>query len=139
MKELPEAESPLVIRTHFSNQRAWEEICTVIRQPVEEDFLANVEFVDDAAYANASKEQLLKLFPEDSFHSFCIIADQKAMSQQEHPLLIVDLLDEPGREFRAIPSRIQAIENNLSEANMGFEEFAEAADEDGVFRGFPEA
>jgi hypothetical protein len=29
------------------------------------------------------------------------------------------------------------IENNLSLANMDFEEFAEAVDPDGVFRGFP--
>jgi uncharacterized protein DUF6924 len=40
-------------------------------------------------------------------------------------------------EFRAIPSQIQGIENNLSIANMDFEGFAEAVNEDGVFRGFP--
>lgn len=53
------------------------------------------------------------------------------------PLLILDLYDGSGREFRAIPSQIQSIENNLSIANMDFEEFAESVDEDGVFRGFP--
>jgi hypothetical protein len=36
-----------------------------------------------------------------------------------------------------IPSEIQSIENNLSLANMDFEEFAESADKDGIFRGFP--
>lgn len=30
-----------------------------------------------------------------------------------------------------------SVENNLSIANMGFEEFADSADEKGVFRGFP--
>jgi len=140
MKKLPEAESPFVIRTDFSNQGAWDEICAIIRQPVgEEDFLADVEFVDDAAYANASKKQLLKLFPEDSFHSFCIIADQKAMSQPEHPLLIIDVLEKPGREFRAMPSTIQSIENNLSTSNMDFEDFAGEVSKDGVFRGFSDA
>jgi hypothetical protein len=29
------------------------------------------------------------------------------------------------------------IENNLSIANMDFEEFAENVDDDGIFRGFP--
>jgi hypothetical protein len=29
-----------------------------------------------------------------------------------------------------------SVENNLSLSNMGFEEFAESVDEDGVFRGF---
>jgi hypothetical protein len=28
------------------------------------------------------------------------------------------------------------VENNLSIANMGFEEFANAVDKDGIFRGF---
>jgi hypothetical protein len=50
------------------------------------------------------------------------------------------LPEEPeyGREFRAIPTAVQSIENNLSIANMDFEDFAEAVDEDGVFRGFQE-
>ncbi len=51
----------------------------------------------------------------------------------------MDLYDGSGHEFRAIPSQIQGIENNLSIANMDFEEFAEAVDEDGVFRGFPQS
>ncbi|HLF89873.1 MAG TPA: hypothetical protein VI451_13065 [Anaerolineales bacterium] len=49
------------------------------------------------------------------------------------------MYEEYGREFRAIPSQIQGIENNLSIANMDFEEFADSVDEDGVFRGFPES
>jgi hypothetical protein len=31
-----------------------------------------------------------------------------------------------------------SVENNLSLANMDFEEFANAVDVDGLFRGFPE-
>ena len=41
-----------------------------------------------------------------------------------------------GREFRAVPTSIQSIENNLSLANMDFVEFAESVDPDGVFREF---
>ena len=49
---------------------------------------------------------------------------------------MVDLWREPGREFRAVPAAVQAVENNLSIANMDFAEFAGAVDEDGIFRGF---
>jgi hypothetical protein len=49
----------------------------------------------------------------------------------------MDLCNRRGRTFRAIPSQIQGIENNLSIANMDFYEFADWVDEDGVFRGFP--
>jgi hypothetical protein len=136
MKQLPETENPLVLRTDFSNQTAWEAICQTIRQPVT-GFYAYVEFVDEAGYAALTKAQLLALIPDHYTHSFIIIADQIAISRPDHPLLIIDLYERSGQEFRAIPSQVQAIENNLSIANMDFEEFAEAVDEDGVFRGFP--
>lgn len=134
-KQLPETEDPLVLRTDFSNQFTWEEIHAEIRKPVGM-FHAHVEFVDDTAYEDMTTAQLLRLVPKDNDHSFIILVDRTAVSQPELPLLIVDLYEEPGREFRAIPSQIQGIENNLSIANMDFVEFAEAVDEDGVFRGF---
>jgi hypothetical protein len=41
------------------------------------------------------------------------------------------------RTFRAVLSTIQSIENNLSLANMDFEDFVNSVGKDGVFRGFP--
>ena len=129
----------LVIRTDFSDQRAWDALRAAIGAPVGElGFLADVEFVDDRKYAALGTRQLLESFAEDGAHRFVIVADPTTMSHPEHPLLIVDLNTERGREFRAIPSAIQAIENNLSLANMDFAEFADSVDADGVFRGFPE-
>lgn len=135
MKQLPETENPLVLRTDFSNQSAWERICAAIRAPVG-DFHACVEFVDDLAYQNLNKEQLLRFVPENYEHSFIILVDRTAISLPEFPLRIIDLYDEPGREFRTTPSQVQGIENNLSLANMDFCEFADSVDEDGYFRGF---
>ena len=100
-------------------------------------FRANVQFLDDMEYAGITRDQLLELIPKDYIHSFIVVVDQTAISLPDHPLLIVDLYERSGREFRAIPSQIQGIENNLSIANMDFEEFAESVDESGVFRGFP--
>jgi hypothetical protein len=54
----------------------------------------------------------------------------------EHPVLALDLYSDPGRTLRVIPSEMWGVENNLSLANMDFEEFADAVDKDGVFRGF---
>jgi len=34
----------------------------------------------------------------------------------EHPVLVVHLVDEPGRSFRALPDEVQANDNNLSTA-----------------------
>jgi hypothetical protein len=67
---------------------------------------------------------------------FLLIVDDVTVRELEHPILVVDLWSEPGREFRAVPSAVQWIENNLSIANMDFAEFADAVDKDGIFRGF---
>lgn len=133
MKKIPETENPVVIRTDFSDQATWDGICSMISQP-SDFFSANVEFIDDKKYEGLSKDELWNLIPEDYVHSFLVMVDQTAVKQSEHPLLILDLFE--GREFRAIPSQIAGIENNLSTANMGFEEFADAVDEHGIFRGF---
>jgi hypothetical protein len=135
MRQLPKSKDPLVVRTDFSNQTAWEGICAAIREPVG-GFYAYVEFLDDAAYKDMTKEQLLQIIPQEDEHGFIFLVDRDTISHAEHPLLVIDVWDEPGREFRAIPSQIQGIQNNLSIANMDFFEFAEAVDEDGVFRGF---
>jgi uncharacterized protein DUF6924 len=140
MKRIPETENPLVLRTDFSNQAVWERICAIIRKPVGVfRFRANVEFLDDVEYAGITKDQLLELIPKNYSHIFIIVVDRTAISLPDFPLLIVDLYERSGREFRAVPSQIQGIENNLSIANMDFEEFAESVDESGVFRGFPKS
>ena len=137
MKPLPPSQAALVIRTDFSNDEAWEAIGAAILQPTEEGFGAQVEFVDDGAYRGVTKEQLVKLIPQgDQRPFFFMIVDDVTVRSPEHPILVVDLWREPGREFRAVPAAVQAVENNLSIANMDFAEFAGAVDEDGIFRGF---
>ncbi len=136
MKQLPKTKDAPVLRTDFSDQDAWDAIRQEIQQPAD-GFYANVEFIDDAGYSGAGKQELLELLPGGMGHSFIVVADSEAMTNAEHPLLVVDLLAQPGRQFRAEPSQIQSIENNLSIANMDFAEFAENCDPEGVFRGFP--
>lgn len=137
MKYLPESENALVLRTDFSDEAAWEAVCAAIRQPVGE-FKAYVEIVSDPKYEGLTAEQLPALVPQGSNHSFVFLVDRLALSHPERPVLVVDLYENPGRTFRVIPSEMGDVENNLSIANMDFEEFADAADADGVFRGFPE-
>ena len=78
----------------------------------------NVEFLDDIEYAGLTKEQLLKAAPENYSQTFIFIVDQMTVVHPEHPILVVDLYEGTGNGFRAVPSQIQGIENNLSIANM---------------------
>jgi hypothetical protein len=137
MKPLPQSRAALVIRTDFSNHEAWEAIGAAILRLTKEGFGAQVEFVDDVAYRGATQEQLLDLVLEGEERPFFhMIVDVVTVRSPEHPVLVVDLWREPGRDFRAVPAAVQSIENNLSIANMDFAEFADAVDEDGIFRGF---
>lgn len=108
----------------------------MIREPVGE-FRAYVDFVSDKNFEGLTAEQLASA-SQASYRSFAFIADDIAILGTDHAILVVDLQHEPGRTFRVIPSEMWGVENNLSVSNMGFEEFADAVDTDGVFRGFPE-
>jgi hypothetical protein len=138
MRLLPESEDMLVLRTDFSDDATWEAVCDEVSMPVGVmGFQANVRFVDDREYDGVPNAEVPGLFRAGSNHGYVIIADRVTMTHPDHALLILDLLEEEaGRQFRAVPSAIQSIENNLSIANMDFEDFATAVDADGVFRGF---
>jgi hypothetical protein len=137
MKPLPQTEAALVLRTDFSDDAAWKKICALIEKPVGIfRFRAYVAFLDDPQYAGIDQEQLLALLPPNHDYTYIIVADRLAMTHPEHPLLVVDLYEDSGQSFRTLPRQVQSIENNLSIANMDFDDFARAVDEDGIFRGF---
>lgn len=134
MKSLPDTPHSLVLRTDFSDPDAWEHACRAIETPVGE-FKAYVTFVSDREYEGLSVDQLLALASPDA-RSFVFVVDRGTLSSGECPVLVVDLVDHPGRSFRVVASEMWGVENNLSIANMDFEDFASSVDHDGVFRGF---
>ena len=139
---LPFTKGTPVVRTDFEDDAAWKAVCNLIRQPVNDagqDFYAYVDFVESPIFCNRTKEELLAMVPPKYGHSLLFIVDRAATQGPEFSILVMDLRAEPGRTFRAIPSEVQSIENNLSIANMDFREFADNVDQDGVFRGFKES
>jgi hypothetical protein len=68
-------------------------------------------------------------------HAVLFVADKVTMTHPERPIICVDV-SEPERMFRVIPSELWGPENNLSLANMDFDEFADNTGSDGIFRGF---
>jgi hypothetical protein len=142
MEMIPKTQNSPVVRTDFNDENAWTTICEMIRRPVADGFggesFAYVEFIDDPAFRDLSEQQLMDRIPEEFGHGFLMVVDAATLRSPEYPILVIDLFDQRGRSFRAVPSEIQGIENNLSIANMDFAEFAESVDEAGVFRGFPD-
>lgn len=134
---LPESEDTLVLRSDFSFNEDWEQVCELIKQSGRElGFAPYVTFVDDKQFDNIKIDMLPKGGTKECNHFFLFIVDSMTMNQEEHPILCVDIFDEFGKSFRVIPEEMWSVENNLSIANMDFSDFYEATDEDGVFRGF---
>jgi hypothetical protein len=141
LSSLPQTDRTLLIRTDFSDQAAWQALRTQITTPTEDGFLASVHIVDDPAYRDLTSEQVVSLAPARGF--LLIVADKTALTAPGMPLLAVlpyeeeDSEAEQGSgELRVIAEELWSIENNISIGNMDWEEFVNAADDDGVFRGF---
>jgi hypothetical protein len=138
--KLPDYDYSLVIRTDFSDDAAWGQLCTAIQEPqIEHQFRASMECISDKACSGLAPKMVASELPPSSQRPFVFLVDSHTISQPDNPVLVVDLLDEPGRTFRVIPSEAWGVENNLRLANMDFADFADAVDSDGVFRGFPGA
>ena len=134
---LPMTDLPPVIRTDFSDDTAWSAIKQQIETPAG-DFRANVAFVDDATFNGATPADLLSLVPSDPEYACLFVVDKQTVADADHPILVLAPPGEDGAPFRVVVRELWAVENNLTLANMDFEEFADAVDPDGVFRGVPE-
>lgn len=147
-----------LVRTDFSNDAAWQRVVTAVTaeadfepdDPDSEDgYSPGIEPLEDAAFDGATGETLTATANGETF-GFVLIADARSMreaaSDGELTVVWLDLSVEAddaeefgwifGREFRCLVEEVASIEANLSISNMEFEEFADSAHEDGVFRGF---
>ncbi|MFE9812625.1 DUF6924 domain-containing protein [Streptomyces sp. NPDC005548] len=136
MDQLPCPSEALVVRTDFSTGGAWDALRAALHSPSPDGFSANVALVDDRRYEDLTLEAALDLVPAEYQHPLLVLADSVAGASPELPLLVVDLRGERGRCVRVAAAELWSIENNLSGANMDFEDFVGAVNDDGVFRGF---
>ncbi|MFD3702011.1 DUF6924 domain-containing protein [Nocardia sp. NPDC058658] len=133
----------LLIRTDFGDDAAWRDTAAAAMAPGEgedSDFAANLTCVDNPDNDGLSITALLDRIG-DALPYFVFIADTEAITNPEHPILVVGTGPEEtrhrrGRTFRVIPTQMWGVENNLSLSNMDFDSFAYATDPNGVFRGF---
>jgi hypothetical protein len=137
VKDLPAPGNTLVLRTDFSSDSGWGALCVAMRKPYGGDdlLLPDVEFVSDPEYDGLTVGQLLALAPPDEERTFAFIVDGPTMSRPDNAILVVDLYEERGRTFRTIPAEVFVIHANLSLANIGFADFAQAVNPDGVYTG----
>jgi len=130
----------LVVRADFSDDDAWHKVCDLIAASDCEGYTPTILPVDDQGLDGAAVADLVRL-ANAAGPRYMFVVDSVALTGPGHPVLVVDLDagdGHQGRVFRAIPAEVAGIDANLGISNMGFEEFADSADPDGVFRGFPQ-
>lgn len=127
--------SALVVRTDFSNDMEWERLKEMVLTPIEPGYVANVRFIEVHNSAEKLATEIASNVSPPYQLSFIFVADRRTFDSHENTLLIASLSEGPRAEFRVLPSKVAEVEANLSVANVSFEEFAEAADENAVYRG----
>lgn len=133
---IPAGEKVVLVRATFADEPAWD----ALRQAIEDqdsDRLLDLAWIAERANEGISAKEVAELTVNDSAPGFALIVDEASLATPEHPILVVDLREDPGRTFRVVSTQLCDVVMNLSVGNMDFDEFASVAGREGVFRGFP--
>lgn len=106
-----------------------------IETPSDLGFRAYVAVLADPELEGLTEQEIRRLRRADDAEQFVLVADGLAQATDEFPILVVDISDEVRPSFRVACRCLWAVQNNLSLANMDWEEFSEETDPDGVYRG----
>lgn len=132
---------PVLVRTWFGDDGAWDSLVRAVDTPSDEGFLANVNLVNDVAFEGLDADRLKEMH-EEGHELVNFLADETTLGSAEHPILAVWMYPDTADDqrdcgpFRVIATELWSVENNINLANMDWHEFGDAADADGVFRGF---
>lgn len=132
---LPSGEylTPL-LRTDYARPDRWDTLLASINTPNEDGFKAYVAVLTDPELEGLTDQEIRRLPRVDDASRFVLVADAVTQAEDEFPILVVDLSDEGLPSFRVTAKCLWSVQNNLSLANMDWEEFSEATDPDGVYR-----
>ena len=133
-----EVMEPLVVRTDFTDEDAWNRVVEELHTPWVDDYTVDPYLISDPTYADVPAERVLqavrRALPEPSLPGAVFIADGATMHEIGHPLLAVSTEwdGEPFAEdeeefvtqFRLVPDAAVEISVNLGLGNMDFEDFA---------------
>jgi hypothetical protein len=118
---LPSSDCSLLVRTDFTIDEAWRQVSAEARAQYGDGFQACIEPVSDPAFERAAWQVVKAAVPaSDRGAAVLFIADITTLTFPDHPVLVVNLLEDSGGP------------------PMDWKDFADAVDKDGTFRGFRE-
>jgi len=126
----------LLVRTDFSSDEMWQKCAQIVREP-RDVFFCNMDFIDDIYFSGKSQHEILEMIPKEYLYPVIFIADKITFLSADLPCLVLGINQyNNGLSFRMAAHALTSVENNLGIANMDFEDFANAVEPDGIFRGF---
>lgn len=135
VSSLPKSQNSLLVRTAFHDDQAWADLLAAVATENDDGFRAYVDVIDGQALIGASAEAVRAgVLASGSHAAVVFVVDQKALADG-FPILVVDLSSDERPAFRCIADELWSVDNNLNIGNMDWEEFADATDEHGVYRG----
>ncbi|MFJ7078571.1 DUF6924 domain-containing protein [Streptomyces sp. NPDC098781] len=132
---LPPTARSLAIRTDFSDQATWNKLrLALVAVNDDEEPGSFLHILEDPVYHDLTAAEIVSSGRNDGDHGYVILLDRESMTCPEHPVLLLDLDEEPSRTFRVAAPHLSTVEANLLLANMDFADFADAAEgSDGVY------
>ncbi|OZM78577.1 hypothetical protein [Pseudonocardia sp. MH-G8] len=127
---LPETDLPPLLRTDFTDDAAWRALLDEIGDD-------RVTAIADPAHQGLSVPELVALVPGGSVHPVLVVADDRTFSSVGRSLLLVDVVEEPGRTFRvAVPDALRSVVGNLEISNSSFDDYldSDSFDHSGVYQ-----
>jgi hypothetical protein len=133
MTTFPNGDCPLLIRSDFSDAAAWAALLGAVLAFTPEGHSACPTPLEDRAFDGADPLALAERVTKETHHRVLLIADRESYAGAE-PTLLCPEIPASGRMFRLVLAEACVVENNLSCANMSWEEFWDEVDADGVLR-----
>lgn len=124
---LPESDFSPFLRTDFTDDQAWQALLDEIGG----DW---VTVLADPGHRDLSVPELMALVPAGSRYPVLAVADDVTFASADRPLLLIDLRQQPGRTFRAVPDAFRSAIGNLAIQNLAFEDYAGRLDGSGIYR-----
>src|SRR5690349_25141129 len=119
MASLPDSRTYLVVRTYFDDDAGWRALRRVINKGSEEGVFATVEYVNDRQCDVFTSDALEAVHPyREEGWAVMYVADERAIREPSHPLLLVKVGGTEELPFRFRADRLAEVDANLSTANL---------------------
>ena len=118
---------PPFLRTDFTDDEAWEALLAEVDK-------GWVTPLADPSHRDLSVSELMALVPDGSAYRVLVVADRVTFSSDERTLLLIDVREEPGRTFRAVPDACESAVGLMTIGHRFFDDYLDLLPASGVYR-----